>query len=44
MKKLKNLKLYEEYVNSASNRISTLLNNMVKMFKDTFEGKNDILG
>lgn len=43
MKKLKNLKLYEEYVNSASNRISTLLNNMVKMFKETFEGKNDIL-
>lgn len=44
MKKLKNLKLYEEYVNSASNRISTLLDNMVKMFKETFEGKNDVLG
>lgn len=44
MKKLKKLKLYEEYVNSASNRISTLLNNMVKMFKETFEGKNKVLG
>lgn len=44
MKKLKRIKLYEEYVNSASNRISTLLNNMVKMFKETFEGKNDVLG
>ncbi|NPV12903.1 MAG: hypothetical protein HPY57_14120 [Ignavibacteria bacterium] len=41
---MKILKLYEEYVNSASNRISTLLNNMVKMFKETFEGKNDVLG
>jgi len=44
MKKLRNLRLYEEYVNSASNRISTLLNNMVKMFKETFEGKNKVLG
>lgn len=44
MKKLKTIKLYEEYVNSASNRISTLLNNMVKMFTETFEGKNKVLG
>lgn len=38
------IKLFEDYVNSPSNMVSTLLNNMVNMFKDTFEGKNDVLG
>lgn len=41
---MKILKQYEEYINSGSNRVSTLLTNMVKMFKETFEGQNDILG
>lgn len=37
------LKLYEEYINSQSNRITTLFTNMIKMFQDTFNGNNDIL-
>ena len=37
------LKLFEEYVNSESNKITTLFINMIEMFKDTFDGKNDIL-
>ena len=41
---MKILKLYEEYVNSASNKLSTLLDNMVQMFYDSFQGNNDVLG
>jgi hypothetical protein len=42
MKKMNNMKLYEEYINSSSNRITTLLNNMVEMFINSFNGENEI--
>jgi len=41
---MKTIKLYEEYINSSSNRISTLLKNMVTMLNNTFGGNNSHLG
>jgi len=44
MKRLKSYKMFEEYINNPTNRIHTLLNNMVKMLQETFNGDNDVLG
>lgn len=41
---MKNLKLFEDYTNSPTNKVHTLLKNMVTMFKDTFGGSNGVLG
>jgi hypothetical protein len=41
---MKKLKLYEEYVDGKSVVITNLLNNMITMFIDTFQGNNDVLG
>jgi hypothetical protein len=41
---MKKLKLYEEYINNPSVVVTNLLNNMVTMFTDTFQGNNDVLG
>ena len=41
---MNNLKLYEEYINSASNRISTLLKNLVQSLNASFSGTNSSLG
>lgn len=39
---MKTLKLFEDYTNSPTNRIHTLLKNMIGMFQETFDGKNDV--
>jgi len=44
MKKLNNLKLYEEYINSGSNRVNTLLKNLVQSLNASFSGTNGSLG
>ena len=44
MKKLNNLKLYEEYINSNSNRVNTLLKNLVQSLNASFSGTNGSLG
>lgn len=41
---MKTLKLYEEYINSGSNRISTLLKNLVNSLNLSFSGENKTLG
>ena len=41
---MKTLKLYEEYINSGSNRISTLLKNLVQSLNASFSGENNALG
>ena len=41
---MKNLKLYEDYINSGSNRISSLLKNLVQSLKLSFSGQNKSLG
>lgn len=38
------LKKYEEYINNPTNVLSSLLNNMVTMLKQSFQGENDVLG
>ena len=38
------LKLYEEYINSGSNRITTLLKNLVQSLESSFSGSNKSLG
>jgi len=35
-------KIFEEYINSPTNRVSKLLKNMVQMFQDTFNGKTGV--
>ena len=42
MKNMKYIKLFEDYINSPSNRIQTLLKNIVTMLKATFEGTNGV--
>jgi hypothetical protein len=41
---MKTLKLYEEYINSSSNRVNTFLKNLVKSLNDSFSGTNNALG
>lgn len=41
---MKLMKMYEEYINSPSNRISTLLKNIVTMLNNSFGGVNGGLG
>jgi len=38
------LKLYEEYINSGSNRVSSLLKNLVQSLYASFSGSNNALG
>ena len=40
---MKLIKFYEDYINSNTNILSTLLSNMIDMFMKTFNGENDIL-
>jgi len=41
---MKILKIYEEYINSAANRITTFLGNLVQSLKASFTGVNNSLG
>jgi len=40
---MKTIKLFEDYINSSTNRIHTLLKNMVKMFQEIFNGETKAL-
>lgn len=44
MKIIKSYKLFEDYINSSTEVVHTLLKNMVKMFQETFDGQNDVFG
>jgi len=41
---MKILKLYEEYINSTSNKVNTFLKNLVKSLYDSFTGSNNVFG
>ena len=41
---MKTLKLYEEYINSTSNRVNTFLKNLVQSLNASFTGTNSVLG
>ena len=41
---MKTLKLYEDYINSGSNRITMLLKNLVQSLQSSFSGENKSLG
>ena len=41
---MKTLKLYEEYINSTSNRVNTFLKNLVQSLNASFTGTNGVLG
>ena len=41
---MKTLKLYEEYINSTSNRVNTFLKNLVQSLNASFTGTNNALG
>lgn len=36
-------KVFEDYINSPTNRIHTLMKNIIKMFKEVFDGESDTL-
>lgn len=41
---MKTIKLYEEYINSSSNRVNTFLKNLVQSLNASFSGTNNALG
>ena len=41
---MKYVKFFEDYINDPANRVQTMLGNMVKMIKASFDGENNILG
>jgi len=41
---MKLIKLYEEYINSSTNRVNTFLKNLVQSLNETFSGSNNALG